>query len=140
MKDFINKYFKIDADNVLSPPATNIQLIDLENQLDIKLPKDYKDFLLTTNGFDGFIGDFYCVFSQVDDIIESTKANCTEFFPWALCIGTNGNLEMYVIDKRANPFVFGLLPNIGTDEDFIPLGDTFGEFIKRLYDGTAYGK
>lgn len=140
MNDLINKYFKEDADNVLFPPATDNQLNDLEKQLDLKLPNDYKDFLLTTNGFDGFIGDFYCDFASADNIIENTKINCAEYFPWAIYIGTNGNLEMYVIDKRVNPIIFGLLPNIGSTDDFIPLGDTFDKFIKRLYDGTAYDK
>ena len=45
---------------------------------------------------------------------------------------------MYVIDKRTNPLQFGLLPFISSDEDFIPLGDTFEEFIKHLYDNDFW--
>ena len=104
----------------------------------IKLPNDYKDFLKFTNGFDGLVNEFVVCFDPVDKICQSTQINCAEFFPWAIYIGTNGNLEMFVIDKRQTPYQFGLLPYIADDSDFIALGNTFEKFIKRLYDDTVF--
>jgi hypothetical protein len=60
MHDFIRKYFH-DSDynhNVFKAPATDRQIADIENQLDIQLPEDYKRFLNFTNGFEGFINEF----------------------------------------------------------------------------------
>jgi len=125
------------------PPArfTESSLIkELESKLECALPQDYRDFLLTTNGFDGFIGDFYAVFESVDRISECTKDNCSEFFPWAIYIGTNGNLEMFVMDKRTNPYTYGLLPFIADDNDFIPLSKDFERFILRLFEDKVFTK
>jgi len=141
MNDLINKYFKDkDDENLFFPPATNIQIKELESKLECALPQDYKDFLLTTNGFDGFIGDFYVVFESVDKISECTKDTCSEFFPWSIYIGTNGNLEMFVMDKRTSPYTYGLLPFIASDNDFIPLSNDFENFIKRLFDDMVFTK
>jgi cell wall assembly regulator SMI1 len=140
MTDFIDKYFKANSSNQFFPPGTTEQIINLENKLGIKLPNDYKDFLRLTNGFDGIINEFVARFDPIERIYQSTQDNCSKFFPWAVFIGTNGNIEMFVIDKRSTPFQFGLLPYIASDNDFIPLGDTFGEFIHQLYTDTAFGK
>ena len=140
MFDLLAKYFHDTSNNKneFNEPATNEQIAILERQLGIKLPNDYKDFLKLTNGFDGIVNEFVAIFDSVDKIYQSTQNTCAEFFPWAIYIGTNGNLEMFVIDKRQMPYQFGLLPYIADDNDFIPLGDTFEKFIARLYNGTAF--
>lgn len=142
MPDFIKKYFHDTDDNKkqFNSPATSEQIVSLENQLKIELPHDYKEFLKFTNGFEGFVNEFFVRFAPVDQIYQSTQDNCAEFFPWAIYIGTNGNVEMFVIDKRQTPYQFGLLPFIADDNDFIPLGDTFEKFIERLYNDTAFEK
>jgi len=142
MTDFLKKYFHDTADNVneFNSPATDVQILQLENQLQIILPNDYKDFLKQTNGFEGLVNEFVVDFDSTDKIYQSTQDTCAQFFPWAVFIGTNGNLEMFVIDKRQTPFQFGLLPYIADDNDFIPLGDTFEKFIQRLYNDTAFDK
>jgi len=141
-KKGLEKYFRRTRENKNSfmPPATDEQVTALEKQLGIILPVDYKTFLKFTNGFDGFIKDFYAVFEPVEKVYESTKISCAEFFPWAIFIGSNANVEMFVIDTRKTPYQFGLLPFIANANDFIPLGDTFEKFVKRLYYNTAFKK
>ena len=128
----------VSGQNVEINPATDEQIIKLESQLGIELPIGYKDFLRFTNGFEGLLNEFVVKFAPVEQIYQSTQAACLEFFPWAIYIGTNGNVEMFVIDKRQKPYQFGLLPYIANDNDFIPLGDTFEEFIERIYNGKAF--
>jgi hypothetical protein len=142
MTDFIAKYFLNTAGivNEFNPPATVEQISQLENQLQINLPSDYKEFLKQTNGFAGVANEFVVDFYPVEKIYQSTQDTCAEFFPWAVCIGTNGGGEMFIIDKRQIPYQFGLLPNISGENDFLPLGDTFEKFIQRLYNDTAFQK
>ena len=144
MTDFIKKYFPdIDVDgnmNKFNLPVTNDLIANLENQLAIEFPNDYKEFLKFTNGFEGLVNEFAVRFASVDQIYQSTQDTCADNFPWAIYIGTNGNVEMFVIDKRQTPYQFGLLPYIADDYDFIPLGDTFEKFIERLYNDTAFQK
>lgn len=143
MSDLIKKYFHdtVDNANEFNPPATDEQISELENQLSIELPTDYKDFLKFTNGFAGTINEFVVDFDPVDTIYQSTQDTCAEFFPWAIYIGTNGGGEMFIIDKRQTPYQFGLLPNIADENDFLPLGDTFEKFVqRRLYNDAAFDK
>ena|SRR5664279_2308214 len=142
MPDLIAKYFHDIAGNKnqFNDPATEEQIAILEMQLGINLPDDYRAFLKFTNGFDGIVNEFVANFAPVDKIYQRTQDTCAEFFPWAIYIGTNGNLEMFVIDTRQKPYQFGLLPNIASDNDFIPLGDTFHKFIERLYNDPGFDK
>jgi cell wall assembly regulator SMI1 len=142
MPDFIKKYFHGADDNKkeFNPPATSEQIVELENQLKIELPDDYKEFLKFTNGFEGLLNELVVRFAPVEQIYQSTQDICAQFFPWAIYLGTNGNVEMFVIDKRQTPYQFGLLPYIADDSDFIPLGDTFEKFIERLYNHSAFEK
>jgi cell wall assembly regulator SMI1 len=142
MLDLIKNYFRNtnEYQNEFNSPAAEEQIVDLEKQLEITLPSDYKDFLRFTNGFDGQIGEFIVIFDPVETIYNNTRDNCSEFFPWAVYIGTNGNIEMYVIDKRKQPYQFGVLPFIADDNDFIPLGDTFEKLIANLYNDTVFGQ
>jgi hypothetical protein len=48
-------------------------------------------------------------------------------------IGSDGGNEMYVLDKRREKLQFGILPYVGGEDDFIPLGETFEEFVRHLY-------
>ena len=143
--DLVAKYFSADMTstesnraNTFYPPADLEMIKQTERILSTKLPKDYVDFLLQTNGYEGQLGQSYSIFTPVDKIEEFTQLYGTQFFPWIIFIGTDGGGDMYVIDKRTNPLQFGLLPFISSDEDFIPLGDTFEEFIKHLYDNDFW--
>jgi len=138
MNEFITKFFQStgDCQNEFFSPATEDSIVELEGHLNIHLPKSYRDFLLHSNGFEGSINDFFVSLEPVETILATTEVTC-KYFPWAVYIGTNGNLEMFVIDKRKQPYQFGLLPYIADDNDFIPLGDTFEKFINRLYNDTA---
>jgi hypothetical protein len=140
MNNFLLKYFKNsdDGQNIVNPPASIEEIANLEKKLDISLPTDYKEFLQFFNGYEGLVNEFVVIFTPVNKIFQETQNYCTEFFPWAVYIGSNGNLEMYVIDKRTKPYQFGLLTFIASDDDFIALGDTFEKFLDRLYNDTAF--
>ena len=142
--EVILKYFNHLNENDFSDPAPLKQISVVEHQIGIIFPDDYKEFLIFTNGLSQkslYETEFtFSYFISVEEITKHTKRNCGEYFPWAIFIGSDGGNEMYVIDKRQNPIQFGLLPFIGTDEDFIPLGNTFEQFISRIFNGTAFDK
>lgn len=140
MKEIIQKYFSDPpsdsnyADkNVFNPPADIKNIAEVQKQLNVKFPQDYIDFLLLTNGYEGMVGESYVQFTEIEKIIEYTEGYGGEFFPWIIHIGSDGGGEMFVLDKRENPLKYGITPYIGSDEDFISLGDTFEEFIRHLY-------
>lgn len=140
--NFIKKYFYVDDGNeeAFTQPATVEQIVAAEEALGIDLPADYKDFLLFSDGFDGYIRDFVVILNPVEAIYKDTRDILGKFFPWAIFIGSNAGGEYFVIDKRQTPLGFGLLPTVGGAEDFIPLGNCFEDFIKHLYEDTVYNQ
>ncbi|HEY5772414.1 MAG TPA: SMI1/KNR4 family protein [Chitinophagaceae bacterium] len=140
MNDLLNKYFSdplISEDyaesNIFYPPAQIAVISSVEKSLGINFPQDYVDFLLTTNGYDGKLGESYSVFTQIEKVEEYSSNYRGQAFPWAIYIGTDGGNEMYIIDTRSPKYNFGLLPYIGEESDFINLGSTFEEFVRHLY-------
>ena len=90
-----------------------------------------------SNGFEGFLNESYLRLIPVDFLYENTQDFCSEFFPWAIYLGTNGGGEMAVLDTRKQPFQFGL-PYLGVDDDFIALGETFESFVKSIYNDEIF--
>jgi hypothetical protein len=138
--ELVTKYFQSPDDfkNRFYPPADPGEIADAEDVLQITLPNDYKDFLLYSNGFEGFINGFYLRLVPAGFIYNSTMDYCSEFYPWAIYLGTNAGGEMVVLDTRGDSVQFGMLPYLGSDEDLIPLGNHFGQFIARLYNDDVF--
>ena len=140
MSKLIKKYFSdkptahdYNNENLFYPP-TNLEIIKkIEENFSIILPEDYADFLLSSNGYDGKLGETYAIFIQIEKIIEYTTMYGGDFFPWIIYIGCDGGNEMFIIDKRNKKIQFGILPFIGDENDFIPLGESFEEFVDHLY-------
>jgi SMI1/KNR4 family protein SUKH-1 len=138
--NIIDTYFGSPGDfkNRFFAPASDEELADAQDVLQIKFPTDLIEFFKISNGFEGFIDDYYLRLIPAGYMYDSTLDYCSTSFPWAVYLGTNAGGEMVVIDTRETPYQFGMLPYLGTDEDFIPLGDTFGEFIRRVYDDEIF--
>lgn len=140
MSDLVNKYFQSEGNykNEFYLPASEETIIEIEGKLDLIFPLDYRKFLLTTNGFEGFVGKSCARFERVEGIIEMIEGY--ELPSWVVSIGSDGGAEMYIIDRKEEEYKFGMLPFIFDDNDFIPLGTTFEQFIKRLFEGTMFDK
>lgn len=140
MSKLIKKYFSdkpivndYNKENIFYPPANLDKIKKIEQDFSIILPKDYVDFLLFTNGYDGKLGEAYVIFIQIEKIREYTTMYGGDFFPWLIYIGCDGGNEMFIIDNRNEKIQFGVLPFIGDENDFIPLGESFEKFVNHLY-------
>ena len=103
----------IDSDNKI-----NIKdLLNLENDLELKLPTEYKEFLLKNNG--GYVSEFLCTpnFIEVDPLTQSKylqSTNVDKFYSLA-------EIEEEIFDNKEDP-VFPL--------DYIPIAyDSCGNII-----------
>lgn len=118
----------------LNTPATQNALKIFENTSRLELPKDYIDFLLKTNGAEGFIGDNYVIFWAIEELIELNKAyEVDEYKPGLLLFGSNGSGEAFAFDKRSLPMKIVQIPFISIDlKDSIELSSTFYDFLNIL--------
>jgi hypothetical protein len=91
-------YSKPDPDNNFYPPASSEEIAAVENRLNIQFSEDYRAFLKSSNGFEGFLNEFLAQLLPVERIEEETTW-IAKSFPWAICIGNNGRRKF--CDRQA---------------------------------------
>lgn len=115
-------------------------LIDkLQELLDCELPKDYINFMLSSNGGEGWIGEnSYLMLWKLEEILElNSKYNAFELAPGLLIFGSNGAIDAYAFDTRIEGIPIVNIPFIGMNLNEINyLGDTFEEFLENLYNSN----
>jgi hypothetical protein len=119
-------------------PASAHAIADVEKELAVRLPDDYKEFLRVTDGYAGSIGeDGYIDLFATQQIVELQRGY--EFdrdLPGFLLIGSNGGGEAFGFDKRTEPWNVVMVPFIGTEwKVSIVVGNTFNKFLKRQAAG-----
>lgn len=87
MKQIIEKISKSWASN---PPFNQQIMLDLENLF--PLPDDYKDFMLWSNGGEGYIGTQYLALWRIEDVMQLNNEYQIQKYlsQKSLAIGTDG--------------------------------------------------
>lgn len=120
-------------------PAEKLQIDKLQELIDCELPKDYINFMLSSNGGEGWIGEnSYLMLWRLEDILElNSKYNAFELAPGLLIFGSNGGIDAYAFDTRIEGIPIINIPFIGMNLNEINyLGDTFEEFLENLYNSN----
>lgn len=130
----MKKFLK--AEN-LRPPAPRDAIDSVEQALGVKFPEYYRNFLLLTNGYEGFIGEnSYVMLWKIEELLEFHHGY--ELYidvPGFLLFGSNGAGDAYGFDTRDSKWNIVKLPFIGPDWSLAEIvGATFGEFLKALYE------
>ena len=115
-------------------PATDGAIAQFEYAFGHSLPRDYVDFLKTTNGGEGTIGAAYVRFWNVEELLEMNRGyNVQAQVPGLLAIGSDGGGGAFAFDTRQTPWTVVCIPFIVMlFEDAVPVGNSFTEFIQRL--------
>ncbi|WP_199405131.1 SMI1/KNR4 family protein [Corallincola holothuriorum] len=124
-------------------PASVGEIQLLEEWLGTKLPKEYKKFLLETNGADTPIGvqepDDSVVLWSAKEISELTDAYCYEqYLPGLVAIGSDGGGESIVFDtthsKCSEDWPVYRVPFADlTKESMVLLAENFKEWVSNGY-------
>lgn len=118
-------------------PASVQTVADIEKELALSLPEDYKEFLRFTDGYAGPIGEGYIDLFAAQQIAEMQRGyEVEQNVPGFLLIGSNGGGEAFGFDKRTHPWKVAMLPFIVMDwKDSIFAGNTFADFLNRQLNG-----
>jgi hypothetical protein len=121
------------------PPATRAQIDDLAKAAGIQLPADYVEFLMYSNGAEGFVGEEdmnYLALWPVEDVrLHSAR----DYALFIVFIGSNGGGEGYGYDRRSSDLPIVNLPFIGVEsEPPRVLGRSLLEFLQRLHDAPLF--
>jgi hypothetical protein len=114
----------------------NTEKIDELNKLTKGcLPKEYLEFLLRGEGFEGDlpIMPYYAILYDASEVIDGINGIGYEVPPGFIMIGTSGGGEQILLDMRQDPPCVASLPAIGGDlECLYLLAHSISEFIEIL--------
>ena len=115
-----------------NPPADDLTLQVLADR-GIRLPEDYRRFLLSHNGGDGFVGQSYVILWRAEELQELNEAyEAPRWVPGLLLFGSDGGGEAFAFDMRHEAEVLSV-PFVGMDRRYGQrLASTFTEFLVAL--------
>jgi hypothetical protein len=121
-------------------PASAEMVKDVELHFGIRLPTDYKSFMISRGGGEGFIGEQYLVIWQIGELIEFNRNyEAEKYAPGLVLFGSNGAGEAFAFDARPGEnMIIRVVPFIGMAlEDAIPIADNFEKFLFRWAEPNA---
>jgi hypothetical protein len=119
-----------------SSGASDALIAEAEDQLALKLPVEYLEFLKVTNGGEGFVGENeYAIFWGVEELASLNRSyEVQDYAPGFLIFGSNGGGEAYGFDTRSEGWPVVRITFVGMDwSEARPMGESFNAFLKRLY-------
>ena len=118
-----------------SSGASDSSIRESEAKLGFNFPVEYIAFLKLTNGGEGFIGEEYAIFWNVEELAEANADyQVHEYAAGLLIFGSNGGGEAYGFDTRREPWPVVRMPFVGMNwGQAISIGDSFSEFLERLH-------
>jgi hypothetical protein len=116
-------------------PASDLAIASFERAFGRRLPDDYREFVRFANGAEGFVGDSYVMFYDLDHVLERHRLSDESAH---LAIGSNGGGEAFAFDYNHAPPSVVLMPFIGGSDHISYRDRTFTRFAEALLDvGTS---
>jgi hypothetical protein len=114
-----------------NPRAEPMVIQQVVKELNLDLPSEYLDLFSLMNGGEGFIGDNYCRFYALEDLMPLNEAFLVkEFAPGLFIFGSNGGGEAFAFNTKSSPFSILEIPFIPMDVNWAKLlGKTMDEFF-----------
>lgn len=111
-------------------------VIEVEGKLNINFPKEYREFILESNGVAGGIGDnAYLIIWPVQELVElNEEYGVKKFTPGLVYFGSDGGGIAYAFDTRGMSIKFVEFPfdSIHIEEANV-IAETFDDFLKVIY-------
>lgn len=114
--------------------ATDEMLKALEQQVGLKLPVDYRDFLAHYNGGEGFIAKQYLIIWRAEEILPfNTDYEVNLYAPGLLLFASNGGGEAFAFDTRSSKLPIVQVPFIGLELRYAKhVADGFSELLHKM--------
>ena len=132
----LDKIKEMTKDMEYNTPATKEEIEQIEKEFNIKLPEDYKNFMLTTNGAEGPLGEYgYLAIFDTKEVKEyNTENPLKKSFPELFFIASIRGGYAYALDTRKQPMKYVQVDDFATNYDEIEeTADTFEKLIEYEY-------
>jgi len=122
------------ADWVTGGPASVAALEAVEAAIGRPLPKDYKDFLLSNDGGEGFISVNYLILWKAEELVGFNREYEVEKYASGFFLfGSDGGGEGYAFDMRGGEPAVVAVPFVGMSLRYAsPCAPDFQNFLRTL--------
>ncbi|MBO9659851.1 MAG: SMI1/KNR4 family protein [Chitinophagaceae bacterium] len=138
MEKFEKILVKYEAERRTDKPQTSFE--EVEKLVHLKLPDDYRKFVLNYMWFGNFIREQYVVLFDFDEIIEINRDyGVFQYLSKTLVIGGNGSGELIALEQlNDNRLRVVLTPWLVEEEGHIEIGNSFTDMLERLDNGQEW--
>lgn len=121
-------------------PAAARAIEEAERALGITFPDDYRAWLSSVNGLEGFFGPVYVALWPLAQVVEMTAAyHLDHDLPGAVVIGSDGGGEAVVYDFRDAPPRLALANFVSAGwHEAIQQAGSFSEFMEQRSQGRDF--
>ncbi len=127
----IRELAELTADLTKAPGAQLTAIRDREAELGITFPDDYVEFMMSSNGAEGFVGGdrLYVRIGPIEEMMnDQLQQTLAKDRPGLVVFGSDGVLEAFAFDTCGDEVTIVMFPWIGLDDDeTLPQGRTFTE-------------
>ena len=112
-------------------------IAECERHFGQEFPNDYRDFMMFSNGGEGFVGpNSHLRLWKIEELSEMNDGyEVAQYLPGGLLFGTDGGGEAFGFDLRAPQITIVKVPFIVMEwEDALLLADSFDGFLRQLYE------
>jgi hypothetical protein len=119
----------------LNPPASPENVRSLRDQFP-NLPSEYFEFLLRSDGGEGFLGirpGYFQLWASHEVVHFSSMYQVTEYLPAYLAVGSSGGGELFILAVSGSPAgIFCIDPISLKSEDVVLVAPNFAAFVSQF--------
>ena len=119
----------------LKPPASEESVSQLHGQYP-NLPAEYFEFLLRSDGGEGFVGispGYFALWAAHEVASFSSEYQVETYLPGYVAVGSNGGGDLYVFPISGWPPGIFLVPAIGMEQRYVSLvARSFSAFVEQF--------
>jgi cell wall assembly regulator SMI1 len=126
----------------LNGPADPDTLSKVEARLNLRLPTDFRAFMLQHDGCDAWVGESRLCLWPLEELPEANNLFEMEtHMPTLRLFGGDGGGEYFAFDITTDPWSVVAVPTVGMAQDtIVPMAPSFSGFIERLAAGWTVDK
>ena len=135
----IESYDAFLGEFVSTNPGKSEDVIAIEREHGTSLPEDYRTFLLSRGGGEGFLSEQYLILWNADQIVPfNVDYETSKYAPGLLLFGSNGGGEGFAFDLRKDCGDIVIVPFIGMSlKDAKSIASSYTGFLEKLSQPDA---
>ncbi|MDQ6948991.1 MAG: SMI1/KNR4 family protein [Actinomycetota bacterium] len=122
------------------PGASEEAIREVEGELGIRFPDDFRTFVRAENGVEAWFGEMYLMLYRIETLPELHRIHDHEsYLPGFVFFGSDGRGELFGFDFRSPSPPIVMVGNVSSGwEDGLIQAGSFSEFMAKRHRGEPF--